>query len=112
MARGTEGKETATPRAPPKKTGSSQTPKSGPRQQSIAGFFQKRAPTSVTPAKRTSDFGVDKTPATQPSSSAAAPPSSQLTALPASQQSSKTGDKNKENGTFLHDSDDKTRLTS
>jgi len=110
MARGIEGNEIATPRATLKKTASSQSSKPGPKQQSIAGFFQKRtapASSAITPAKRRSeteaspDASATPKPATDlaPASSSAGPASSSpQTALGASQQSSVANERNKENG--------------
>ena len=112
MARGIEGNEIATPRPQAKKTGSSSSTQKGPKQSSIAGFFQKRpagTPTTVTPAKRTSSNGpstafkpprssADLTPAP---SSAAVASSSPPAAPGASQNISATeGRGNKENGTL------------
>ncbi|GAB7358302.1 hypothetical protein MBLNU230_g2376t1 [Neophaeotheca triangularis] len=62
MARGIEGNEVATPKAPPKlqKSGSSSSAKPGPKQQGIASFFQKRpgsTPSAPTPLKRSADSG-------------------------------------------------------
>ena len=111
MARGIEGNEIGTQRAAPKKTGSSSTPKSGPKQSGIASFFQKRpgaVPSDVTPAKRPSDTNgannaskaprssADLTPA--PSSGAVASSSPPVAPDP-SQQSSIADGHNKENGT-------------
>lgn len=106
MARGIEGNEISTQK---KKTGSSSTPKPGPKQLGIAGFFQRKsapAPSSVTPAKRDSD-GIDaieskkaasSSPAPTPGLSNTAPASSSpFTAPRASQRNSVEGDK--ENGT-------------
>ncbi|TKA76760.1 hypothetical protein B0A55_03635, partial [Friedmanniomyces simplex] len=113
MARGIEGNEIATPRAPSKsKTGSSSATQSsrGPKQSSIAGFFQKRpaaSSSSITPAKRALDNGqsgaskppkstADLTPA--PSSGAIA--SSSPPAAPGPSQDSSVADgRNKENET-------------
>ncbi|KAK4545544.1 hypothetical protein LTR36_002894 [Oleoguttula mirabilis] len=111
MARGIEGNEIATPRATLKKTPSSQSAKSGPKQQSIAGFFAKRptaGPSSVTPAKRASDTNGATIASQTPRSSADLTPapssgvlanSSPQTAPGASQQRSVTGGRNKENET-------------
>ncbi|KAH9822948.1 Component of the post-replicative DNA mismatch repair system (MMR) [Teratosphaeria destructans] len=115
MARGIEGNEIATPKPPTlKKTGSSQS-KSGPKQQSIAGFFQKRSnppasslSSSVTPAKRTADTnGASSTSKPPPStaditpapSSGAAMSSSPTAALGASQLGSVASGVGKENET-------------
>ncbi|KAK3661234.1 DNA mismatch repair protein msh6 [Elasticomyces elasticus] len=110
MPRGIEGNEIATPRPTTKsKTGSSTQSSKGPKQSSIAGFFQKRpgaAPSSVTPAKRSNDgtsnafkpphSTTDHTPV--PSSGAVA--SSSPPAAPGpSQDSSVIEGRNKENET-------------
>lgn len=123
MARGIEGNEIATPRATLKKTGSSQSAKSGPKQQSIAGFFAKRpaaGPSNVTPAKRAGDSNGAETASKAPRSSADITPvpssipahSSPQTIPGASQQSSVTEGRNKENGAWhLSDLAMRWRLT-
>lgn len=112
MARGIEGNEvgTAKKKAPP----STQKSSSG-KQQSIAGFFQKRtgpaAPKTVTPAKRPSEpNGADSTSKATRSSpdlpvSAGAAPSSSSPPAPthSSPQNSIDAGKNKENGMKTRD---------
>lgn len=107
MARGIEGNEISTQK---KKTGTSSTPKPGPKQLGIASFFQRKiapAASSVTPAKRTSDgdsVGESKnagssSPAPTPGLSTTAPDSSSpFTATRASQHSSVGDGRDKENG--------------
>lgn len=108
MARGIEGNEIAEPKA--KKPESSSIQKSGPKQQSIASFFQKKSgplPIAVTPAKRASDVNdtynasKDSRPDANvtPASSTALASSSPQTALRSSQQSSVNDERDKENGT-------------
>lgn len=101
MARGIEGNEIATPRLSTKaKTGSSQTKPALKQQQSIAGFFQKKAApasSTVTPAKRLADSNAPKDAPAVPPSSADLPASSEPpSASGASARSSVNG--NKENG--------------
>jgi len=107
MARGIEGNEITTPRATLKKQNSSQSSKSGPKQQSIAGFFQRRtgpASSTVTPAKRASnasepvDASRAKADLTPGGSTAVPASSSPRTAPGASQQSSVVDGRDKENG--------------
>ncbi len=110
MARGIEGNEMGVQK---KKTGTSSTPKPGPKQQGIAGFFQKRtgpAPPSATPAKRPSDASESNTVSIPPRSSADITPavssavgdaSSPATAPVRSQQSSLDDGRDKENGTSI-----------
>ncbi|KAK3067161.1 DNA mismatch repair protein msh6, partial [Teratosphaeriaceae sp. CCFEE 6253] len=109
MARGIEGNEIATPRPPPKKTGSS-SQSTGPKQSSIAGFFQKRpgaAPSSITPAKRAPGAvlpSVSKAPRSSaditPAPSSAVAASSSPPAAPGpSQETTASIGKNKENET-------------
>lgn len=101
MARGIEGNEIGTQK---KKTSTPSTQTSGPKQQSIAGFFQKRsfagAAPSVTPAKRPSEAGQDEDASKAPRSSADITPaaSSPPTAIGLSQQSSVDQGRDKENG--------------
>ena len=107
MARGIEGNEISTQK---KKTGSSSTPKPGRKQLGIAGFFQRKSaptPSSVTPAKRTSDGdnaveskkAACSSPAPTPALSSTAPASSSpFTAPRASQHSSVEEGRDKENG--------------
>lgn len=109
MARGIEGNEIGTAK---KKAPTLSTQKSSGKQQSIAGFFQKRAApagsNAVTPAKRTSESnGASssfKAPQSSPDltdlpASAGAPSSSSPpVAAHRSSQSSIEGGKNKENG--------------
>lgn len=107
MARGIESNEIATQK---KKTGSSSTPKPGPKQLGIAGFFARKSaptPSSVTPAKRTSDGdnvveskkAASSSPAPTPGLSNTAPASSSpFTAPRASQHSSVEDGRDKENG--------------
>jgi hypothetical protein len=105
MARGIEGNEISTQK---KKTGVSSTPKPGPKQLGIAGFFQRKpsaVASSVTPAKRPSDGDIktSKAPSSSPGltpalSNGAPASSSPFTAPPASQHSSVKDERDKENG--------------
>jgi DNA mismatch repair protein MSH6 len=101
MARGIEGNEIGTQK---KKAATPSTQKPAPKQQSIAGFFQKRlvptAITSVTPAKRSSDAGQAEDASRAPRSSADITPvaSSPPTVTITSQQSSVDDGRDKENG--------------
>lgn len=105
MARGIEGNEISTHK---KKTGVSSTPKPGPKQLGIAGFFQRKpgaTPSSVTPAKRPSegDIETSKAPSSSPELTPAltngVPASSSLFTAPrASQHSSVNDERDKENG--------------
>lgn len=107
MARGIEGNEIGTAK---KKAPTLSTQKSSGKQQSIAGFFQKRAAAApsnaVTPAKRSSETNGTSSTLKPPQSSpdlpaslAAAPSSSSPLAVPGgSSQSSIGAGKNKENG--------------
>ena len=105
MARGIEGNEISTQK---KKTGVSSTPKPGPKQLGIAGFFQRKpgaTSSSVTPAKRPSDGDVQtsKAPSSSPGlapapANGAPASSSPFTAPPASQRSSVKDERDKENG--------------
>jgi DNA mismatch repair protein MSH6 len=98
MARGIEGNEIGTQK---KKPAPLSTQKSGGKQQSIAGFFQKKsspAVPAVTPAKRPSDASESAIASKLPRSSAdITPAASSPPAIP-SQQSSIDNGKNKENG--------------
>ncbi|KAK5163093.1 DNA mismatch repair protein msh6 [Saxophila tyrrhenica] len=105
MARGIEGNEMGTAK---RKTSTPSTQKSGTKQQGIASFFQKRTPSSVTPAKRPSDASETATASKPPRSSADITPaassvvgdaSSPQTAPVRSQQSSVDDQTNKENET-------------
>ena len=110
MARGIEGNEIGTQK---KKAAPPSTQKSGQKQASIAGFFQKRpgpAPPSVTPAKRQSDASETEFASKPPRSSADLTPaasrvigdaSSPQTAPERSQQSSVDDGRDKENGMFI-----------
>ena len=113
MARGIEGNEIATPRATLKKSSSSQSSKAGPKQQSIAGFFQRRpesTSSTVTPAKRPSDAtaSADAPKSSKaisgltPAPSSVAASSSPQTAPGDSQQSSVVDTRDKENGNTAH----------
>ena len=110
MARGIEGNEISTQK---KRTGVSSTPKPGPKQLGIAGFFQKKppgaTPSSVTPAKRPSDGDIQtsKAPSSSPGLTPAATngalaSSSPFTAPHASQHSSVKDERDKENGMNDH----------
>ncbi|KAI5370925.1 Putative DNA mismatch repair protein MutS, core [Septoria linicola] len=99
MVRGTQN-EASTPRPPPtlKKSTSTASSAGKGKQQSIAGFFQKRtapAPPSTTPAKRVADAHVTKS---AEASSTIGPRSSPRTAPGASQSSAIDG-RDKENET-------------
>ena len=96
MARGSQN-EASTPRPPPtlKKSTSTASSTGKGKQQSIAGFFQKRtAPQASTPAKRAADSSVPKS---VEASSTIGPGSSPRTAPGASQSSAVNGS-GKENG--------------
>ncbi|KAK3711686.1 DNA mismatch repair protein msh6 [Vermiconidia calcicola] len=104
MARGIEGNEISTQR---KKSATPSTQKTTGKQQSIAGFFQKKAtpaPNTVTPAKRLSEANDSKdasllsVEATAVPTSGVLASSSPRTAPGPSQQSSDDG-RNKENET-------------
>lgn len=111
MARGIEGNEIASQK---KKTATSSTPKPGPKQLGIAGFFQRKsdpATSSITPAKRSSDgdgkVNVQKaassSPVPTPALSNGVPASSSpFTAPRVSQQSSIDDGRDKENGMWDH----------
>lgn len=106
MARGIEGNEIGTQKA--KKLESSSSQKSATKQQSIAGFFQRRpgpSPSAVTPAKRHSDANdatdASKVPIITPARSSEPASSSPPIASRASQQSSVNDGKDKENGASL-----------
>ena len=111
MARGIEGNEISTQK---KTTGSSSTPKPRPKQLGIAGFFLRKSdptPSSVTPAKRTSDGdnavdskkAASSSPLPTPALSNTAPASSSpVTAPRASQHSSVEDGRDKENGMEKH----------
>jgi hypothetical protein len=111
MARGIEGNEIASQK---KTAGTSGTPKPGPKQLGIAGFFQRKsdpAASSITPAKRSLDgdnnVNVKKaasaSPAPTPALSNGAPASSSpFTAPRASQHSSVDDGRDKENGIGDH----------
>lgn len=109
MARGSQN-EASTPRPPPAlKTSTSTASSTGKeKQQSIAGFFQKRtAPLASTPAKRAADSNMSKS---AEASSTIGPGSSPRTA-PGASQSSAVNCLGKENGKCPISSRAEYRLT-